>query len=296
LLLILIGAEAALWRTSRPRWRGLLLTAGAAALPLAYYVILGRADLSWRLASEAGHRTWPLWIIVLSLLPLALPGLLAYRRRPGNFLAAAVRMWPPAAIVALLVDELFRADGEVHVLLGLSVPLAILAWEGVRSLSLQPPRAIAVLAVALLVVVPPVYEQLRTARKTVQSVYDGTDANFIRTDENDALEYLADTPGPGGVLTSPYLGTAVPARTGRSTWVGNLFWTHDFFARAIATHELFKGLSPRATVMMVRATGARFVLADCQPHADLAPRLARILVARHSFGCAKVFEVQSRRG
>jgi hypothetical protein len=293
LLVILLGSEAVLWR-AKPlaRWEGLLLTAGATALPLGYCVALRHWDVSWQQGSAAGHRIWPIWIVLLSLLPLALPALLAYRSRPQTFLGVVARVWPVAAIVVLLVDELLRADGEVHVLLGMSVPLAVLAATGLQSIAAREPALVAVTATALLVAVPPAYEEVRNARQTVRAVYRGTDANFITADERDALEWLAHAPGAGGVLTNPYLGTVVPARTGRATWVGNPFWSWDFYARAVAVNNLFEGLQPQAARHFVRSTGARFVLADCHSPVDLTPGLAPMLASRHTFGCARVYEVR----
>ena len=289
LLVILLTAELILRRSG---WRLVLPTACAIAIPLIYYVVLRHTDLSWEQTSQAGHRIWPLWIVLLSLLPLALPALLAYRSRPRTFLGAITRAWPPVVIALVFVNQGLGANGVLHALLGLSIPLAVLAITGVRSVSLRQPPALALVAAALLLTIPPVYEQLRLARQTIRAVYDGNDANFITEDENQALEWLARTPGSGGVLTSPYLGTAVPGRTGRPTWVGNQFWSPDFFTRAIATHDLFQGQSPQATRTFVRGTGARFVLADCRPHVDLTPKLAPILVASHTFGCSKVWEVR----
>jgi hypothetical protein len=297
LLLILLASEAVLWRKgSRPRLKGLVLTAGATALPLLYYVVLRQADVSWRQGSSAGHQIWPFWIVLLSLLPLALPALLAYRSPARTFLGAAVRVWPAAAIGVFLVDELLRTDGEVHALLGLSVPLAVLAAIGLRStlghrLTIAAP---VVVAMALLVTVPPVYDQLRRAHDTVRSVYRADDANFITAGESDALDWLDAAPGAGGVLTRPYLGTIVPGRTGRATWVGNLFWSWDFFARATAVQNLFDGLPPQAARDFVRETGARFVLADCHSPTDLKPALRPILLSKHTFGCARVYEVRAQ--
>ena len=153
------------------------------------------------------------------------------------------------------------------------------------------------MAAALLVTIPPVYEQLHSASGTVRAIYNGDDANFLADGENDALDWLDRAPGDGGVLTSPYLGTAVPARTGRPTYVGNQFWSWDFFARAVAVHDLFQGESAEAARRrFVRGTGARFILSDCHSPTDLTRTLGALLVAKHTFGCARVYEVGSRGG
>ena len=95
----------------RPRVRQLLVTLTAAALPLAYYVILRQADVSWQLAQESGHREWPFWMIVVSLAPLALPAALAYARRPAGFLDAAIRLWPFGAVVVFFIAQTPHASG-----------------------------------------------------------------------------------------------------------------------------------------------------------------------------------------
>lgn len=289
LLLILLASEVVL---GRPRWRLLLVTAGATTIPLVYYAVLRRADGWWALASDAAHRTWPLWIVLLSLLPLALPALLAYRRRPRTFLGAVALVWPPVVIAAVFVNQGLGANGVLHALLGVSVPLAVLAVTGLRSISVRQPPLAAVAAAVLLVVVPPVYDQLRGASRTVRAVYNAQDANFLTGDESDAVDWLDREPGPGGVLAIPYLGAAVPGRTGRATWVGNTFWSPDSYARAIAVHNLLGGLPPRAAQAFVRSTGARFVLTGCPSALDLRPSLAGMLVSTHPFGCARVYEVR----
>ncbi|MBN1527649.1 MAG: hypothetical protein JW895_01210 [Thermoleophilaceae bacterium] len=290
LLVILLASELILRRSG---WRLILPTACATAIPLIYYVVLRRTDISWEQTSQAAHRTWPLWIVLLSLLPLALPALLAYRSRPRTVLGAITLAWPPVVIALVFVNQSLGANGVLHALLGLSVPLAVLAVIGLRSVSRRrgPPLA-AVVAASLLVVVPPAYEQMKVARKTVKSVYNGKDANFLTAEEDDALEWLRRQPGPGGVLTSPYLGAAVPGRTGRATYVGNSFWTPDFYARAIEFFELLQGQPPHTAQSFVRRTGARFVLTGCPPPIDLSPSLADVLVSQETFGCARVYELR----
>jgi len=46
----------------------------------------------------------------------------------------------------------------------------------------------------------------------------------------------------------------------------------------------------------VAATGARFLLADCTTHADLARELAPIIQSVHRFGCATVYQLDPRLG
>jgi hypothetical protein len=295
LVAILVATEIVLWR-DRPiaRVRALLTTVAASAIPLMYYAVLSRADASWRSAGEAGHAEWPFWVIAVSIAPLAIPALLSYARRPRTFLAVAVRVWPIAALAVFVANEALHVDSAIHVLLGITVPLAVLAVTGIRSIRWRHALAPALGAAAVvLLVAPPVYDELRFAHATLSASYDGDDATFISSDEDKALDWLAEVPGSGGVLTRPYLGRAVPGRTGRPTWVAHVLWTPDYFNRVIATNELFAGLSPAATQRLVWRTRARFVLTDCQVTVPLRERLAPMLVSVRRFGCARIFEVRS---
>jgi len=97
LVLVLVVAEAVAWarERSRPPLAPLLVTVGAAGLPLVYYAALGRLDPSWQLAQQGNEIEWPLWVLAAALAPLALPALLAYRRPAAGFGELALRAWPP---------------------------------------------------------------------------------------------------------------------------------------------------------------------------------------------------------
>jgi hypothetical protein len=119
-------------------------------------------------------------------------------------------------------------------------------------------------------------------------------ANFISSSESAALSYLRTAPVKGGVLTQFYLGEAVPARTGRQTYVGDCLWSEpNCMPKSTATDTLFTGsLSPQASQAFVRQTAARFALASCvAPQADLRPKLGKLIVSVRHFGCATVYEL-----
>jgi hypothetical protein len=122
-------------------------------------------------------------------------------------------------------------------------------------------------------------------------------ANFITADEHQALQYLARLPQRGGVLTRFYLGAAVPAETGRRTYVGDCLWSEPGCgARASSAQGLFDGrlAGPQAEAF-VAGSRARFVLGDCSSTADLSRELAPILGSVTHFGCATVYEVDPSR-
>jgi hypothetical protein len=304
LIALVVLSELALWAAhGRPRWRAqlplLARTVLLTALPLLYYVVLGRTDLSWRLARVASRHSFPLGSIVLAIAPLLIPALLAYRRRPRDFLGAANRAWLPVAFVIFGFSASGVAATPLHAFQGITIPLAVLAVEGVRGwdwrrLPLRRPLRYG-LAVALLaaLTVPATADELATARKLAAPT--NNNANFITRDERSALRYLAEAPGPGGVLTRSYLGAAVPGKTGRRTMVGDCLWSQPHCdIRDRSTQALFAGrLSPRQARQFVRTSGARFVLADCHTKADLTRELAPMLAGVRRFGCATVYEIDA---
>ncbi|MGH2882799.1 MAG: hypothetical protein ACRDPA_08920, partial [Solirubrobacteraceae bacterium] len=141
-----------------PRRRSLArpaLVLVAVSLPLGYYAALDHADAAWGLAAQSLKGAVPLWQVVLMLAPLMAPALLAYRIRPRSFTAVAVRIWPPAAFAVYIAGEHGIGGEPTHAFLGISVPLAILAAQGVGTLRrprLAPRRTLAVLAVLALTV------------------------------------------------------------------------------------------------------------------------------------------------
>jgi hypothetical protein len=154
------------------------------------------------------------------------------------------------------------------------------------------PRARLVAAcVIALGVIPANAYALATAHTYVDPA--GGNANFITHDEHAALHYLAKNPDPGGVLTQFYLGEAVPGATGRRTNVGNCLWSEpSCMPRSAAADALFRGQDTQAQARaLVRQSGARFLLASCMPHADLAHTLGELIVSTSRFGCATVYEL-----
>jgi hypothetical protein len=298
LILIVIGGELVLWRGRRVSREHLALAAAtvtATAAPLVYYAILGRVDLSWNLARMASKHEFPLWPIVLYLLPLLVPAALGYRGRSRSFLAAATRCWPLAALVLFELSATALSATPLHAFQGITLPLAILAVQGVNGIGfgrLRHRRLIAGLVIAVATIPGTIWE-MKSARSLAAPTPDN--ANFITADEGHALAYLAHDPQPGGVLTRSYLGAVVPAQTGRRTLIGDCLWSEPkCYARTDAAQALFDGsLGPRGARTLVRESGARFVLSDCQTTADLKKSLGRLVVSSHRFGCASVYELDA---
>jgi hypothetical protein len=202
---------------------------------------------------------------------------------------------------------------------GITVPLAVLAVQAVQNWWLpqlsrisvrgRSPRnlgsrlaatpagrtlgvVVAVLAVAALTI-PGAASTMADAHTGLEPSTDNQ--NLLSGSELRALHYLADDPQPGGVLSSPYLGDAVPGETGRRTYTSDDWrWSQPHpFDRAASARELLYGrMTPAEAQRFVISTGARFVLQNCRSrHTDLERTLRPIISSVHRFGCATVYRV-----
>ena len=301
LILLVLFAELIRWRDlvlswRTAQWRRLALpalTLGLTALPLLYYLLLGHLDLSWKLAREQSKHAFPFSAIAIGIAPLAIPALLGYRGRPESMLELLLRVWLPVTIVIYIFSATGLSATPLHAFDGITIPLAVLAVKGVTrtSLSTIPRGRLVAAGVIALGIIPANAYAMATAHEFVDPT--GGNANFITHDEHAALRYLAKNPTPGGVLTQFYLGETVPGATGRRTFVGHCMWSQPgCFPRSIAADALFRGQDTRAQARaLVRQSGARFLLASCAPHVDLARRLGDLVVSTTHFGCAAVYEL-----
>lgn len=301
LIVILIGSELVLLaRGERVAVAALALTVALAALPLGYFALLVHFDVVWQREREVALSTYPVWLVVKAFVLLALPALLAYRVRASSFIALTARVWPFAVVVIFALSE-WQGSGSTHALLGATIPLGVLAVEGVSSLSWQAlsarlPRsavslpALAVIAIAVLTI-PGAIHMLKYAQRAVKPRLGNP--NFIARGESAALSFLAHDPRAGGVLTRFYLGTVVPAQTGRQTYTGNCYWSEpNCRYRSVTAEELLAGkLSSAQALSFVRSTGARFVLGDCRAK-SLAATLEPIASAVDRFSCATVYVIR----
>jgi hypothetical protein len=297
LILIVIGAELTIWWWDRRRPAIALpvLTVLVTGLPLLYYLILGRADISWQLARVASKHSFSIFTVLLAVAPLLVPALVAYRHRPPTFLGVITRVWPGAALAIYLVSATNVSATPLHAFEGITIPLSILAIEGLRQLRfVQAPghRAIAAVAVAA-ATIPGIYYQLHNSAQLVAP--SPGNPNFITADEHHALRYLARDRVRGGVLTRFYLGTVVPAETGRRTFIGTCLWSQpNCVARAQISEMVFDGALPADSARwFIQRTGARFVLADCDARPDLDEVLAPLSESVEHFGCAAVYTLKT---
>jgi len=297
LALIVVAVEAWRWRSERERPAAALawipVAAGTAA---AYYAALGNLDPSWEMAGKANAAgsqpgwSWPWWAIALTVAPLAIPAALAYRPardRPWDWQERALRVWPLAALLVLLLPVTF----PYHAFQGIQIPLAILAVLGLRGVRLSPAAVVAALA---LLVVPGTAHKLQIA---ADNIHRGTDPFYILGDERRALDWLGAERLPGGVLSPPGAGAYIPYTTGRESYVGTLSWTPHFLDRSYRATDLFAGtLDPRRARAFVLGSRARFVYAPCGTAAGrlLEDPLRDLVQSVRRFGCATVYVLRPR--
>src|SRR5205085_8576071 len=170
-------------------------------IPLVYYAILGKADINWKLAQLASKHAFPFWSIALAVLPLLLGAIVAYRTRPTTFVAAATRTWPLAAFGLYLLSGTSLGATPLHAFQGITVPLAVLAVEGLQLLGWRRlPRPLLIGAVLIaLFTIPATLKELSLAHGLAAPSHGN--ANFITRDERSALDYLAHDQQAGSVMT-----------------------------------------------------------------------------------------------
>jgi hypothetical protein len=264
--------------------RPLVLATAATGAPLVYYLALSLTDPSWELAGAANDfGTWPWWVTVIGLAPLAVPAATGWRSAPDDFAGWALRLWPFAAL-AVYVQPF--GTFPAHSWQGVVLPLATLAFLGVgRRLG-----ALALVAALALLIIPGTGYRIDELRRGVKA---GQQPFFLTDGEHAALRWLAARPEPGGVLAPIYTGLLVPGHTGRETWVGAGSWTPDFDARVQEGERLFSGRMGREEAeRFVRSSGARWVLSDCHGREDISALIARVTGPPRRFGCATVYEVR----
>jgi hypothetical protein len=300
LILMIVGAEALDWRAIaagrdwRRRLTAPLITMIATALPLAYYAVLDRSDISWQLARGGREPHDALGVVLISLVPLAICAIPAYRQRPQNFLATATRVWPLAALVVYGVSTTGLGATPLHAFAGVTIPLGVLAVQGLQLVGLGRLRRGVLVGGALLAVatIPASVHMLSVAHKSATTLHNFE--NFTTSDVENALAYLRNDPEPGGVLANFWWGTILPAATDRHTYIGNCLWSvPNCTQRFTNTFRLFEWPEkPRVARAFVLSSGARFLLAGCGGHAgNLRHKLRQITLSIHRFGCMSVYEV-----
>jgi hypothetical protein len=283
LLLILAG----LWATERTR-RAALVYGGVAAavcLPLAYYGALAQLDDAWSAAqgrNDAVSFEW--WVVAAALAPLVLMAL-AGARRPGRDVQERVLViWPLAALALYLLSPPY----SIHALETVSLPLAILAVRGARRIGVTAPVGV------FLVVLATEPGLIFAGSLLVKAQREHRSGYLLSRDERNALRAVERSPLEGGVLAPAPLSWAVPAFTGRLTWLGHPSWTPDARLRRVQASSLFAGrMSAPAARRLTASSGARLLVAPCGSSAALERLLGSgIVESSTAVGCARVIVVR----
>ena len=282
-LLLLLAGGLLLWTRRRSAVFATAVPIAAIGLPLLYLFGLSHGDPSFELARAQLPTLRPNFLaIAIALAPLGVLAGFGVRRPLEEPHERLLVMWPPVSVAASLLLPL---DVLSHLLEGISVPLAVLAVRGWQRLPLPAKAVVPALAVAI---VPGL---IYSADQTRQAADADRLGFFLDSGETSALAALDRAPGDGGVLSDAAVGAAVPAFTGRRTWVGHPTWTPDYPHRSRETGALFSGrISPHRARRLVRRAGARWLLVPCG-RPDVAPLLGPLVVRRQAFGCARVYEI-----
>jgi hypothetical protein len=303
LLIVIVTTEAiSICRQRAMHLRLAIATGAATASPLVYYSILSHTNPMWILSGKVNLIISPWLPLLVSLTPLALVTVLACRYSAPGFNDVAVRVWPAAALTVYCLIALAHVGTfPSHTLQGLSIPFAVLLVTVAQHVPI--PRTIpfrtgmivvATVIIVVLLIVPSGWREMSSARAIGTPESGTVEPIFITANEQHAFLYLKQNQLPGAVLAPVELGVAVPAETGRRTWVGIFSWTPNYQNRVTAASNLFAGLlSPTAAHQLVEDSGTRFLLSDCQHHANLAPALGALLESRQYFGCVTVYVLRS---
>jgi hypothetical protein len=279
LTLVLVTGGLVAWDRFARRNLPLILPAVATIVPLAYYSVLSRTP-DWELSQL--RFTWerPAWAVIFALAPM-LPFVAVALRAPGwPVQRRAVVLWPLAAAGAYFLTG---RQGP-PALAGATLPLAILCVQGWQRLGL--PSAFAGTLVFLAVVPGIAY----SAHTFFDYVRVDQVPYVLRPDDLAAVRHAGSPPPGGSVVTSPYLGTVVPAYSGRSTWVAFSGLGTESARRAPYVESFLEGRLTRPQARaLISVSSARYVLVDCRHRATLSSALAPTWVAR--FGCATVYRI-----
>jgi hypothetical protein len=150
-------------------------------------------------------------------------------------------------------------------------------------------------AAVLAVTVPAAVFHLQGIGKDVRHTAAGQLAQQefrLSSDQAAALAYLDRAPRPGSVLAPWLLSLSVPGVTGRHVYAGHTQWQP---ASHVALDSVFFTTGPQAPSGATRrsillASGATFVVADCDAPPELRTEIAPLARPVRAFGCVTVYE------
>lgn len=246
-------ARPALWSC----FRGPLLVAAAAAIPLLYYLVLSRVDKGWAVAQQNDNVSLSEPLALTAVAPLAAIALLAGWRSRRDPAVRGLLLWPIATLLVVAVTR----SGQNRALAGLALPVVVLvvrSWPA----SIRRPRwivataaAFAFVAVPLAVFVVDSVQNLDSA--PMAAIAEPTHSN-VR-----AAEIAAVASGGLPIVSAPALGAAIPVFADASSWLGQSNWTPDYDGRVLRATLMF--LATPTTATERSALGALKTRALVQP-------------------------------
>jgi hypothetical protein len=179
-----------------------------------------------------------------------------------------------------------------HAIQGMQLPLAVLAMIGIRGrLGDRPLPTFAAAAAVVLLCVPGTLYRVGQMKDAVNA---GQQAFFLTEAEHKALSWLDSNRQEGGVVTENYLGTVIPAWTGRQTWIGAGSWTPMFERRRKLVDALFAGkLSAADARLMLQRPGAGFILEDCRAKPGFFDSVRAFTTEVWADGCVKILKINA---
>ena len=135
------------------------------------------------------------------------------------------------------------------------------------------------------------YHLIASARFQTGAGVNSRDLAILSRSQTAALRYPDHSTQPGGVLAPWMLSMTVPEFTGRTVVAGYPMWQS---ARDVPLADRFfsDALSDPTgarRIRMLRASGARFVIADCSVPARVHAEIGLVATVVRQFGCVDVY-------
>jgi hypothetical protein len=284
----LLGVNGLTLATSRAARRPqMLIMLAATAAPLGVYRLAAHSDPRLNLLvhnTSLGHA--PLWVVVVALVPLVLAAFGVSRARLDSPSELQLVLWPLVGLVCYWVLDL---SWQPYFLLGVTLPLAILAVRGWDRLVGSGRTTLAVACIVLVTVPGTVWaaDELRGRVADAHGLY------VFERDDKQALDYVKHAPRPGHVLASGYLAPAAWPFTGRMSYAASSLLSGDYAVGRAEAARLFSGsMQPDVARRFVNRIGAVYVIAGCEAKApDLRSALGQLVAGTRRFGCATVYEI-----
>ena len=282
----LIALSSRVHRTTR-----MLLAMIGTSVPLAYYSVIERTDARFELtARNTAIDTAPLWVLVVALAPLAFAVTGAVRLEWSSVRERQLVFWP---LVCLFEYAFVDASWKPYFLLGMTLPLAVLAVRGALSLHPKFGPGLAVGAVALLCIPGIVW---LTTQVRDRQAGPARGLYLLRSGEARALGYVRDADRKGSVLSAGALAPVAWALTGRDSWAASRLTDPEYVVGGAEATALFENkLDAPVAKRFVTRTGAAFIVSGCRgARPNLRPLIGPLIERTQHFGCAAVHELRPR--